>query len=384
MGTGTGTNLERARTVRPFYADELVTLHHGNSIEVLRQIPDESANCCVTSPPYWSMRDYGVEGQIGLEKTPEEYVVKMVELFREVRRVLREDGILWLNLGDGYAGGGRGGNPGDSPHVKQKPNAGSIRKSFEVPSGLKTKDLVGAPWMVAFALRADGWYLRQDNVWGKPNGMPESVEDRTTRSHEYVFMLSKSEKYYYNADAVRTAPKPSTETRLKQDLENQIGSMRANGGTRDERPMKCVVRKTDKQRGHSRRHDGFNDRWDAMECDEQMYDGANLRDVWWIAPASFKAAHFAVMPEKLATICILAGCPAGGTVIDPFFGAGTTGAVAKCLHSRCIGIELNADYCEIAAERLSQAVLPFTGGEPQEVQTQTAQGVLFREGGGNG
>lgn len=344
---------------RPYYEHAGITIYHGNALDELRGFPDGSVNCCVTSPPYWGLRDYGVDGQIGLERTPEEYVERMVCVLREVRRVLRDDGTLWVNIGDSYAGswGAQGGPsnlglPPSSVYADKSPsrNAKAI--------GCKPKDLVGIPWMLAFALRADGWYLRADNVWGKPNGMPESVEDRPTRSHEYVFLLSKSERYWYDAEAVRTAPKPSTETRLKQDVEPQMGSPRANGGAKTNGNMKAV-RRTDKQRGHSRRHDGFNDRWDAMEKSEQMADGANLRSVWWISPAQFAEAHFAVMPEALARICILAGCPAGGTVLDPFAGSGTTLMIARDMQCRALGIELKADYIELAAKRLAQEVFDF-------------------------
>lgn len=339
-----------------------ICIYHGNALDVLSKLPDESVNCCVTSPPYWGLRDYGVEGQLGLERTPEEYVANMVAVFREVRRVLRDDGTLWVNVGDSYAGGGCGGGGSfakDNLHLANKnEQADWKKKNGRTVSGYKPKDLVGIPWMLAFALRADGWYLRGDHVWGKPNGMPESVDDRPTRSHEYVFLLSKSSRYWYDAEAVRTAPKPSTETRLKQDLESQAGSLRANGGAKTNGAMKAV-RRTDKQRGHSRRHDGFNDRWHAMERDEQMAEGANLRSVWWISTAQFGEAHFAVMPKKLARICILAGCPSGGTVLDPFCGAGTTLAVARDSNCRAIGVELNAEYIEIAARRLDQDAFCF-------------------------
>jgi DNA modification methylase len=182
--------------------------------------------------------------------------------------------------------------------------------------------------------------------------MPESVVDRTTASHEYVLHFSKNNDYWYDGDAVRTAPAPSSETRLRQDVDSQHGSDRANGGAKTNGPMKAVVRKTDKQRGHSRRHDGFNDRWDQMERSEQIAHGANLRSVWWISPAQYGEGHYAVMPDKLAEICILAGCPKGGTVLDPFFGAGTTGLVADRLQRNCIGIELNPEYATMARHRI--------------------------------
>jgi DNA modification methylase len=274
-------------------------------------------------------------------------------IFNEVRRILRDDGTLWLNVGDSYNAYNGGAGPSSNLGKTQSEQRPQLETGYGLQcKTLKPKELLGIPWMLAFALRGDGWYLRADNVWGKPNGMPESVSDRTTKAHEYVFHFSKSERYWYDAEAVRTAPKASTETRLKQNVEDQIGSLRANGG------------------GKTRRHAlGDNlpikqrrSRWDQMERENQMSDGANLRSVWWISPAQYAEAHFAVMPEKLAAICILAGCPIGGTVLDPFFGAGTVGAVARCQNSRCIGIELNPSYCQIAVNRLSQAILPF-GGE---------------------
>lgn len=318
----------------------------GDSRERLRELPDASIHCCVTSPPYFGLRDYGVDGQMGLEESPDKFVAGMVDLFREVRRVLRDDGTLWLNLGDSYASDTKWGGASGGKHVSALHGAnGPSRRRTK--SGLKPKDLIGIPWMVAFALRADGWYLRGDHPWGKPNGMPESVRDRPTRGHEYFFLLSKSERYWYDGEAVRTAPKASTETRLAQNVEAQSGSVRANG------PMKAVTAKSGKQRGHSRPHAGFNERWDAMERAAQMAGGANLRSIWWISPAQFAGGHFAVMPDLAAEICIRASCPKGGTVLDPFFGAGTTGLVADRLQRNCIGIELNPEYAEIARQRIT-------------------------------
>lgn len=348
----------------------------GDCRERLAELPDVSVHCCVTSPPYFGLRDYGVDGQMGLEPTPDEFVAGMVAVFRDVRRVMRDDGTLWLNIGDSYAASGRGGNPAESPHQKQASNRGSRsffhseavdegairRKWVKPPPGLKPKDLIGIPWMLAFALRADGWYLRSDIIWAKPNGMPESVQDRPTRSHEMLFLLSKSPRYYYDARALRTPPAPPSETRLAQNIESQAGSERANGGAKTNGPMKAV-RASDKQRGHTRRHDGFNDRWDAMERSDQLAGGANLKSVLWLAPAQFRDAHFATMPETLAEICVLGGCPKGGTVLDPFGGAGTTGLVADRLQREAILIELNPAYAEIARKRIQG-----DGGMFSEVQ----------------
>lgn len=302
-----------------------VRIFHGDCREILPTLPADSVHCCVSSPPYWGQRDYGISGQIGLESSPEEYCASLVSMFREVRRALRSDGTLWLNLGDRWASDGL--------------------------SSYKDKDLVGVPWMVAFALRADGWYLRQCNIWAKSNAMPESVRDRSTASHEYVFHLSKNNNYWYDAEAARTPAMPSTETRLSQEVAGQNGSKRANGGD-DPRPMKAGGRRSDKQRGHTRRHAGFNARWDAMPIEERRANSANLRSVWWIAPAKYREGHFAVMPDRLAEICIAAGCPIGGVVLDPFLGAGTTALVADRMQRDCIGIELNPKYIEMGERRI--------------------------------
>lgn len=372
----------------------------GDAREQLRGIPDASINCCVTSPPYFGLRDYGMAGQIGLEQTPADYVEQMVALFREVRRALTDDGVLWLNLGDSYASRSTY-NATHSMHSNngwkqagRGPNAG-------LPDGFKGKDLIGIPWRVAFALQADGWWLRGDHVWGKPNGMPESVTDRPTRGHEYFFLLTKSERYWYDAQAVRTAPKASTITRLAQNVEAQAGSARANGGAKTNGPMKAVKAasstlqgsghgrhsyadnlpehqrrsaNTEKQRGHGRRHSGFNDRWDAMERDEQIAEGSNLRSVWWIPPAQFREGHFAVMPDLAAEICIRSGCPLGGTVIDPFGGAGTTGLVAERLGRDAILIELNPEYAALARDRIRSDLGQVRSDIPEDA---TGFGPLF-------
>lgn len=295
-----------------------VQIHTGDCRQILATLPDASVNCCVTSPPYFGLRDYGHDGQMGLEATPEAFIAGMVEVFREVRRVLRDDGTLWLNIGDSYGPG-------------------------------KNKLLM--PARLALALQDDGWILRQDNVWFKKRPMPESVQDRSTCAHEFVFQFAKSATYHYDRDAVRTPLAESSVGRLAQNVAEQAGSVRANGGAKSNGAMKAVG--GDKQRGHTRRHAGFNDRWDAMTKAEQMANGANLKSVWHLAPPNFAGAHFATMPEELAEICIKAGCPHGGTVLDPFFGAGTTGLVADRYQRDCIGIELNPAYAEIAQQRIA-------------------------------
>lgn len=330
-------------------------------------MPDEYIHCVVTSPPYWRQRDYGISGQLGLEDTPEQYRDALVAGFREVRRVLRSDGVAFVNLGDKWASGGNGG--GGSFMSDRRNGAWSNLKDAKgwrkPPSGYKDKDLIGLPWMVAFGLRDDGWYLRQCNIWAKPNCMPESVVDRSTVAHEYVFQITKSNDYWYNTEDARTPPAPSTETRMRQDIESQTGSARSNGYSRNNRPMKAVARQ-EKQRGHSNRHNGFNDRWDSMSVSEQMANGANLRSVWWISTANTKEQHFAVMPNRLAMICIVPGCPIGGTVLDPFCGFGTTGLVATRLGRSFIGIELNPKYVEMAKKRIVEDA-PLFNGERQNV-----------------
>lgn len=325
----------------------------GDCRNALGKIPDESVHCCVTSPPYFGLRDYKVEGQIGLERTPDEFVSSLVSVFREVRRVLKNDGTLWVNLGDSYASGwscnriNKVGN--GSPQPEERRN--------KLVSGLKEKDLIGIPWMVAFALRADGWYLRSDIIWHKPNPMPESVRDRPTRAHEYIFLLTKCRRYFYDADAIK---EPPSEELLKKQIADgyngQATKLFEDAGVQNASDTKSRIiegkrRTIDKQRGHSRRHDGFNDRWDNLTKEEQMVCGSNKRSVWTVAPANYTGAHFATFPPDLIKPCILAGCPSGETVLDPFLGSGTTGQVALELGRKCIGIELNPEYAELARQR---------------------------------
>lgn len=318
----------------------------GDARKSLQQLESNSVHTCITSPPYWGLRDYGDPNQIGQEPTPEEYVQNLVAVFREVRRVLRKDGTLWLNLGDSYAGSGKGKEGGLNKGMsfrhlehKVKPYKGN---------GLKSKDLVGIPWRVAFALQADGWYLRQDIIWSKPNSMPESVTDRCTKAHEYIFMLTKSPRYYYDADAIKEPMSFSSIRRLNQDIERQHGSSRAIGKTNG--AMKAVG-KIDKQRGHSRRHAGFNDRWDLMTKEEQCSGMRNKRSVWTVATKPYRGAHFATFPPDLIKPCVLAGCPVGGIVLDPFGGTGTTAAVAMGFGCNAILCELNPEYIQLIRKR---------------------------------
>jgi DNA modification methylase len=304
----------------------------GDVRQRLAELPDCSVDCVVTSPPYWGLRDYGQDGQIGLEQTPDDYVAQMVAVFREVRRVLKDDGTLWLNLGDSYIG-----YKGEN-YLRDKTNS-KLQSKTKVPashgiatpqtSNLKSKDLVGIPWRVAFALQADGWWLRQDIIWHKPNPMPESVTDRCTKSHEYIFLLSKSAKYHFDHKAIA---EPS-----------------ANLG------------KTNIRFGGIKYGDSNDPKHATKSGNEYTDNGTrNKRSVWTVTTKPFKGAHFATFPPSLIEPCILAGCPEGGTVLDPFFGAGTTGLVAQRNNRRWIGCELNPEYAEIARKRIEAESNMFT------------------------
>lgn len=319
---------------------EVNKIYCGDCVEVLKTFPSESVNCCVTSPPYFNLRDYGVDGQLGAEKTPEGYVQNLVEVLREVKRVLKKDGTLWLNLGDSYAGSGKGRNAdGKVNDSCAKNTQGSNRGSCDdtikaTTSNRKPKDLIGIPWMVAFALRADGWYLRQEIIWSKPNAMPESVKDRCTRSHEHIFMLSKSRTYYYDNGAIK---EPAV-TADRNSPRGSKGTQTLNAGRR-------------KQDGiNKRQYTGFNDRY--AESDTILR--RNKRDVWTVSTKPFKGAHFATFPCDLIEPCILSGCPKGGVTLDPFFGSGTVGVVALINGRNYIGIDLNSSYCKMAQERLDE------------------------------
>lgn len=317
-------------------------------------LDDNSIDCVVTSPPYWGLRDYGADGQLGLEKTPAEYVENMRVVFADVRRVLKPEGTLWLNLGDSFASSPTG-SVGDKITITggQNNQASGLSRPSKLGCGLKPKDLCGIPWRVAFALQADGWYLRNDIIWHKPNPMPESVTDRCTRAHEYVFHMSKSAKYFYDAGAIREADNGNPNDQIAARLERA-----KTGGKSDPTAEKNGIRvREDKQRGHSRRHAGFNDRWDLMTKEEQHEGGRNKRTVWTIATQPTPDAHFATYPEKLVEPCILAGCPVGGTVLDPFCGSGTTLKVAERLGRNAIGLELNPEYIKIAERKTAQAYL---------------------------
>ena len=307
---------------------EINKIYQGDCKEVMKTFPDESIQCCITSPPYWGLRDYGCDNQLGLEKTPEEYVKNMVEVFREVKRVLRNDGTLWLNLGDSYSRVG-GSQPEQSVRKKTNHVVDAFKDSSKGVVGLKPKDLIGIPWRVAFALQADGWYLRQDIIWHKPNPMPESVTDRCTKSHEYIFLLSKSQKYYYDNEAIGTPIKQDTAKRYE----------RAWNG--------------DGERGFP--NGPQNHMKNFMDPNNEKRLWANKKSVWSVNTRSFKKAHFATFPPKLIEPCILAGCPKGGIVLDPFMGAGTVGWVASENNRNYVGCELNQEYIKIAEQRILNA-----------------------------
>jgi len=317
------------------------TILLGDAAEQLQTLDSESIHTCVTSPPYYNLRDYGVPGQIGMEDTPEKYIESLVRVFREVWRVMRKDGTLWVNIGDSYAT-----RSGRQPPTNTRNSCGHTEK--RTPSGYKYKDLIGVPWMLAFALRADGWHLRQDIIWNKSNCMPESVQDRCTKSHEYVFLLTKSERYYFNAKAISEPIAGSTTKRLLQNVEQQTGSNRQPGKTNG--PMKaCPPRFGGGKYGSDTREESRTKSGKPFAPTPRR----NKRDVWTIGTGGFHGAHFAVFPEKLAEPCILAGCPTGGTVLDPFTGSGTTGVVAKKLGRDFVGIEINPDYRQMSTDRIA-------------------------------
>lgn len=367
--------------------DWLNRCHFGDVREVLRRMIADGVkvNTIVTSPPYWGLRDYGHPGQLGLDPTIGEFIAGMTEVFDLAKQVLADDGTAWVNMGDSYCG-----TRGDAygPSVKstkaRSMTASRRRDNEQIPrsdvrvAGLKEKDLVGQPWRLAFALQDAGWWLRQDIIWSKPNPMPESTRDRCTKSHEYVFLLSKSKRYYFAQDEIREPVSPNTHARLAQNIEAQSGSTRANGGVRADRPMKAMGNgvgfghgydKNPKPRaiaqpagwasGTGRRHDELAGRYPGVTPkaeaatagvkNNSSMDAAlatmpttrNKRSVWTVATESFRGAHFATYPQKLVEPCILAGCPAGGTVLDIFFGSGTTGQVAQRLGRNYIGIEIN-------------------------------------------
>lgn len=301
----------------------------ADALEGLLTLSNDSVSMCVTSPPYYGLRDYGNAGQIGIEDSPEQYIQKLTAVFREVRRALRPDGTLWLNIADSYAGSGKGigRKPTHCKHSYQIPADSAAAAMPTTWNAIKPKDMIGIPWMLAFALRADGWYLRSDIIWNKINCLPESVKDRPTKSYEHLLLFAKSSRYYYNAAAIM---EPAAESSLKRYARGRSG--RNKYGRFSEQGINGA---------------DYNERMQGKTM-------RNKRDVWNISTNSYRMGeHFAMFPEQLVEPCILAGCPEDGVVLDPFFGSGTTGAVAKRLHRQCIGIELNPVYCKKAEERIA-------------------------------
>lgn len=344
----------------------------GDVREQLKALPADHFDCVVTSPPYWGLRDYGVAGQLGLERTLGEHIDAMVDVFNEVRRVMKPTATLWLNYGDCYATSVNGRSAADTKATGNDDRTFRDKPFSTIGGVLKAKDLCMVPNRLAIALQEAGWWVRSEIIWGKSNPMPDSSgRYRPSTAHEKIFMLVKSAKYFYDHEAVAMRPKQSSLERWAQNVEGQAGSPRANGGAKTNGNMKAVG--GDKQRGHSRRHQGFNDRWDNMTKEEQTENGRLLRnyepapvDVWEIATHSFSEAHFATFPPELAERCIMAGCPVGGHVLDPFGGAGTTGLVADRLQRHATLIELNPEYAALADRRINNDAPLFTDCEAAE------------------
>lgn len=337
-----------------------MTLNHiycGDALEILKTLPDNSVDCGVTSPPYYGLRDYGVNGQIGLEDTPEVYISRLTEVFREFCRVLKPEGTLWVNIGDSYVGTGGNRKESDGSTIfdiqqAHNPMDGRYQRKLKMQENLlKPKDLIGIPWMLAFSLRADGWYLRQDIIWNKPNPMPESVTDRCTKSHEYLFLLTKSRRYFFDSEAIS---EPCVQTEFANGF---------RGGAY------CGNETFDNSKGGNRKNKG-NTRYGGNKYTSNpetfyrtksgnIYEPKaerNKRSVWNVATQGFKEAHFATFPEELITPCILAGCPQGGIILDMFFGSGTTGLAALRNFRSFVGIELNPEYIKIAEKRLQSYI----------------------------
>lgn len=323
----------------------------GNTIEILKELPDCSADCCITSPPYFGLRDYGVDGQLGLEDTVEDYINKLTNIFKEVRRVLKDDGTLWLNMSDSYAGSTKG-RKKDGRHSNEASKSGNYYGTFndrlqykKIP-GYKNKDLMGIPWLLAFTLRNDGWYLRQDIIWEKPNAMPESVKDRCTKSHEYIFLFSKQAKYYFDYAAIK---EPAVGF-------NNIPPAGSKGAFTPNSRLRKGNSRTFRGSGAYTKGQSFNNSAEITReshgNNENITGLRNKRSVWRVATQGYREAHFATFPEKLIEPCVLAGSKEGGIVLDPFLGSGTTSVVAKKHNRGFIGIELNPEYVEMAKRRL--------------------------------
>lgn len=333
------TTLARAADKKERTMNELInTCINGDALRVLKEMPSQFVDCCVTSPPYYALRDYGVDGQIGIEETPDKFVENLKNVFHEVKRVLKDDGTLWLNIGDCYCNSNGYARASAQFQRKGRNDANANDRDLTAlhNSGFKTKDLIGIPWMLAFALRTDGWYLRQDIIWHKPNPMPESVRDRCTKAHEYIFLLSKSPQYYYDADAIKE-PTVSRDTNVRDrdvsKLNNTPGRTRMAG----------------------------------LKTND--YEMRNKRDVWTVSTKPLREEHYAAYPEELIAPCILAGCRKDGIVLDPFFGSGTTGRVAGKYNRNYIGIELNPEYVRMNERRTKNVQMELDGfltAQPKE------------------
>ncbi len=312
-----------------------IEILQGDCIDSLKKLEDQSINTCITSPPYWGLRNYNdEEKQLGMEDTPEDFVLNLVKVFREVKRVLRDDGTVWLNLGDSYNTTQAGNKTwGDGVGANKHYVDGSIPKKRNLIQGLKKKDLIGIPWRVALALQQDGWYLRQDIIWHKPNPMPESVRDRCTKAHEYIFLLSKSPKYYYDHEAIKE------------------GSVRARSIPKGKKYSSELA---DNKIGGKHTRETLNEKPVAAK--------KNKRSVWKVSTKPFKGAHFATFPKDLIEPCVLAGCPEGGTVLDPFGGSGTTGIVAAQHNRNAVLLELNQEYIDLANARINKELGMFGQG----------------------
>lgn len=340
-------------------------MHRLDSITVidcfegLKQLPDNFIQCCVTSPPYFRLRDYGVDGQYGMEQTPELYVQNLAKVFNEVHRVLKPDGTLWLNLGDSYWGSGKAGNnPEYQSRHKEFGKTKEPSKLGKPTTGkhayLKPKDLIGIPWRVAFALQKNGWWLRQEIIWHKSNCMPESVEDRCTRCHEHIFMFAKSSSYFYQSDSIKTAVQDASLERMQYGRKKKHKYASGTPGFKAQTLHKQFDRKQD---GHGPKHIGFNDRYKKNPVHK-----ANRRSVWKFSTRGLKEKHFAAFPMEIPTICIKASTKEGDIVLDPFMGAGTTALAAALLDRHYVGYELNPDYVAIAQRRLRKHLGIFFKG----------------------
>lgn len=344
-----------------------LTLLLGDCRETLKTLPDGSVNCCVTSPPYFGLRDYGTEDQMGLEDTPDAFVEGLVSLFREVHRVLRDDGTVWLNLGDSYSGSGKGRNA-DGSHQeggKQGTSRGTIEGKLlkTATPDCKAKDLIGIPWRVAFALQAAGWYLRQDIIWHKPNPMPESVKDRCTKAHEYIFLLSKAPKYYFDSEAMK---EPLAEASIGRAERKQKLIDREGVGTKGKQIQSGV----DASHSYAGLALGRNGKT-GYDLESGM---RNKRSVWTVTTKPYKGAHFATFPPDLIEPCVLAGCPAGGTVLDPFGGSGTTAGVAIKHGRNAVLCELSQEYVHLIPDRISKI-----SGHPADEFTPVIREALLAD-----